>query len=180
MNRVPSFVPASASTTGPYLASCRDKSDRRRPTTVKPRAAWDAVDQDLFSIYRRAAQPSSSYGDSRAPHSRMEHDMDSRRGQRWVTSSKGVRAKQFARSIPKSTTRECVQTRAGTSIFTSWTAVEVALTRATLQRVPQIVGMRIFYCKLYRPNVRQFNKPPRERRLRTCRYPAYDGGHLRR
>ena len=89
----------------------------------------------------------------------MEQDMDSRRGQRCVRSSKGVRAKQFARSIQKRTTRECVQTWTRTGIFTSWIAVEIAFTRATHQRVAQIVGMRIFYCKVYCPNIRQFDKP---------------------
>ena len=156
LNGVPSFVPVSASTTKLYLTYCRGKSDRRRPMTVRPlpvrRGMPSTRIYSAYCCFRRAAQPSSSYGDSRAPHSRMVQGVDSRRGQRWVRSSKGVRAQQFARSIQKCKTHECVQTRTRTSICTPWIAVNIALTRSTHQRVPQIVSMKICYCKLYRPN----------------------------
>ena len=70
--------------TEPYLTSCRGKIDRRRPTTVRPLPARRGMPPtricSAYYFFRRAAQPSSSYGDSRAPHSRMEQDTDSRRG----------------------------------------------------------------------------------------------------
>ena len=87
------------------FTSCKGKSDRPRPTTVKSLPVRRGMPPTrIYSAYcslRRAAQPSSSYGESKAPHSRMEQDMDNRRGQRCVRTSKGVRAKQFARSIQK-------------------------------------------------------------------------------
>ena len=103
--------------------------------------------------------------------------MDRKRGQGRERSSKGLRAKCFARSILKRTARELVQTRTLTSIFTPWIAAVTVLTRATHSKLQQIVSMRIFYCIPYRPNIRQFDKPTW--REETCRYPAYDGGHLR-
>ena len=42
-----------------------------------------------YSSFRRAAQPSLSYGDSTAPQSWMEQEMDNKRGPRCVRISKG-------------------------------------------------------------------------------------------
>ena len=80
LNGFPSFVPVSASTTEPKLTSCTGKSDRRRPTTVMPlpvrrRVPPTRIYSAYYCSFRRATQPSSSYRDSRAPHSRMEQDM---------------------------------------------------------------------------------------------------------
>ena len=159
-------MPVSATTTEPYVPSCRGKSDRRRPTTVRPLPVQHGMPSTTIYLaycsFQRAAQRSYLYGDSRAPQSRMEQDIDNRRRQRFVRSSKGVRAKQFARGILKYTTLKCVQIKILTSTFTSLIATMTAFTRAIHQRVPQIVSMRISYCKLYRPNIRRHKPTWRE------------------
>ena len=105
LNRFPRFVPVSASTTESYLSPCMYKSDRRRPTTARPLPSRRGMPPTWISsgyyYFRQADQASSSYEDSRAPHSRMEQDMYNRRGQRRVRSSKGAREKKIARSTKK-------------------------------------------------------------------------------
>ena len=155
LNGVPSFVPVSAIFN---ILQGQERPSETDDSQATARAAWDAANQDIFSPVRRAAQRSSSYGDSRTPHSRMEQDMDSRHGQRCVRL-----LREFARSSSRGAFlneqhAEGFRPGPGRVSLTSQIAVEIALMRATHQRVPQIVSVRILYCKLYRPNMRPYAK----------------------
>ena len=88
LNGVPSFVPVSSSTTEPSWASCKGKSDSRRLATVRPPPVQSGMPPTRIYLrvaccyFRRAAQPSWSYEDSRTRHSRTEQDTTSKCGQR--------------------------------------------------------------------------------------------------
>ena len=104
VNGVPSFVPVSASTTESSSTCCKSKGSGRIQMTVRPlplrRGMPPARTYSAYCSFRRATQPSLSYEDPRARHSRTEQVMDGR-GQRCAIRLKGVRANRFTRSMPK-------------------------------------------------------------------------------
>lgn len=73
---VPSFGPASASTTNPPSTSSKGKDDRRRLTVIRPLPLRCGM-PPTYCYVQRVAQPSLLYGDSRARHPRTGQDMGS-------------------------------------------------------------------------------------------------------